>query len=364
MARHTDAGFGASEFLHLLGDAVGRGRIAFFGALGGPFLAFHLGLFYRERSLRHSQDGEVFACLGAALHSVCHLFDIIRMLRDQDDIGAACNAGVQRKPACLVAHDLDAHHPAVAAGSRMDAVNNIGCDIDGCMETEGDIGAINIVVDRLGKANDVEPFLAEQVCGFVGTVTAQAEQAIELSFLISLFHCGDFVHLVIPHNPHEFERGALGAQDCTAHGQNAGKFRLLHFAIVPMNQAVIAIHDPYNLHFVAHPVIERFGHTADCGVEAGAVPARCQNTDAHFHSVSLLFLPALPLADAPRQKQLSNCKSTPSRGRLSMPMRPFCSAGNNFSRLFYAAASAETSIPIFSKKVLTNAVQSAIIYKR
>ena len=72
------------------------------------------------------------------------------MLRNQDDVRTACNAGIQRQPAGLVAHDLNAHYAAVAARSGVDAVNNVSGNVHSGMETESNIGAKNIIVDRFG----------------------------------------------------------------------------------------------------------------------------------------------------------------------------------------------------------------------
>ena len=124
---------------------------------------------------------------GAALHGRAHTVDIIGLFRQQDDVCAACNAGVQRQPAGLVAHDLDAHYAAVAAGGGVDAVDDIGGNVHGSVETEGHVGAVDIVIDGLGQADDVQALLREQVCGFVGAIAAQTQQAVQLGFLVGLF---------------------------------------------------------------------------------------------------------------------------------------------------------------------------------
>ena len=100
----------------------------------------------------------------------------------QDDVRTACNAGVEGQPASLVAHDLNAHHAAVAACRGVDAVDDVGGDVHSGVEAERYVGAVDVVVDGFGQADDVEPLLGEQVGRFVGAVTAQAEQAVEAGF--------------------------------------------------------------------------------------------------------------------------------------------------------------------------------------
>ena len=284
MAGYTDAGFGTRHLLNLFGNAVGRGGVAGFCTLGRPFLALHLSFFGGECTLRHGKDGEVLASLGAALHGVGNLLDIVGMFGDEDDIGAARDAGIQCQPSGLVAHHLNAHHAAVAACGGVDAVNDLGCNVHGGMEAERDIGPVDIIVNGLGQADDVEALLAEEVSVFVGAVAAQAEQAVQLGFLVGLFHGGDFVHLVLPHHAHHLERRALGSEDRSADRQDAGKLTGVHIAVIAANQSVIAIHDADDLNLVPHALIEGLGHAADGCVQARAVAARSEDTNTHFHN--------------------------------------------------------------------------------
>ena len=226
------------------------------------------------------------------------------MLRNQDDVRTACNAGIQRQPAGLVAHDLNAHYAAVAARSGVDAVNNVSGNVHSGMETESNIGAKNIIVDRFGQADDVQTLLAEQVCRFVGAVAAQAEQAVQLGVLVGLFHGGNLVHLVIAHNAHHLERGALGAKNRAAYRQNAGKLIRRHDAVVAVDQAVITVQNANDLHLVAHALIQRFGHAADGCVQAGAVTAGCQNTNTHLHR-------NLPVRSVPLAARVPRCCTMP-----------------------------------------------------
>ena len=65
-------------------------------------------------------------------------------------------------------------------GSRcgVDAVNGIRGDVHCALETEGHIGAPQVIVNGLGQRYDIQAFLAQQVCGLVSTVTAQDHQAV------------------------------------------------------------------------------------------------------------------------------------------------------------------------------------------
>ena len=155
------------------------------------------------------------------------------------------------------------------------------------MEAEGHIGAVDVIVDGLGQADDVQPLLTEQVCGLVGAVAAQTQQAVQLGGAVVFLHRGNLVHLVVLNHAHFFEGGALGAQNGSAYGQNAGKFIRGHLTVVAVDQAVIAVHNANDLNFIAHPVIQRLGHAAQGSVQAGAVAARSQDTNTNRHSKNL-----------------------------------------------------------------------------
>src|SRR5699024_831656 len=169
MAGDAHAGLKAGLFLDGGGDAVGGGGAETgLGPLGGPLFALHAGFLGVQGALGHRDDGEVGAVLGAALDSGADAVDVVGQLGQQDDVRAARNAGIQGQPAGLVAHDLDAHDPAVAAGGGVDAVDDLGRDLDGGVETKGDVGAVDVVVDGLGQADDVQPLPGQQVGGLVG----------------------------------------------------------------------------------------------------------------------------------------------------------------------------------------------------
>ena len=289
VAGDADAGLHSGLLLDGGGDAVGGGGVARLGALGGPLLPLHLGLFLVHGALGHRDDGEVGALLSAALYGVADAVDVVGHFGQQDDVRAARDAGVEGQPASLVAHDLDAHHAAVAACSGMDAIDNVGGDVHSGVEAEGDVGAVDVVVDGLGQADDVQPLLREEVGGLVGAVAAEAEQTIKLCVLIGLLHGRDLVDLVLFDHPHQFEGGALGAQNGAAQRQDAPEIVLVHLFVVSGDEAVVAVQDAHDLHIVAHPGIQRLGHAADRGVQAGAVAAGGQDANTFFHLAKSLF---------------------------------------------------------------------------
>ena len=292
VARDAHTGLHAGLLLNGGGDAVGGGgAVARLRALGQPLLPLHLGFLAVVGALGHGQDGEVGAPLCPALHSLTDPVDVVGALGDEDDVCAARNAGVEGQPAGLVAHDLNAHHAAVAACRGVDAVDDVGGDVHSGVEAEGDVGAVDVVVDGLGQADDVQALLCQQIGRLVGAVAAQAEQAVQPGFLVGLFHGGHLVHVVVFHHPHHLEGGALGAQNGAAQRQDAPEVVLLHLLVVPGDEAVVPVQDAHDLHVVAHAGVQGFCHAADGSVQARAVAAGGQDADTFFH----IRIPSFPL---------------------------------------------------------------------
>ena len=66
----------------------------------------------------------------------------------------------------------------------MQAVNGLRGDVDGTVETKRDVGLLEVVVDGLGQAEDVDAELGEPVGGRLGAVAAEADEAIEAEFAV------------------------------------------------------------------------------------------------------------------------------------------------------------------------------------
>src|SRR5699024_10418547 len=105
-------------------------------------------------ALSDGEDGEVLPAARAGLDGCGDFFDVVGNLGQQQDVRAAGQTGVERQPAGLVAHDLDDHAAAVAGGGGVDAVDDVRGDVHSRMEAEGHVGQPDVVVDRLGQADD------------------------------------------------------------------------------------------------------------------------------------------------------------------------------------------------------------------
>ena len=58
---------------------------------------------------------------------------------------------MQGQPTGVASHHLANNDASVAAGGRMQAIKGIGCGGHGRLEPEGEIGALDIIIDCLGN---------------------------------------------------------------------------------------------------------------------------------------------------------------------------------------------------------------------
>ena len=83
--------------------------------------------------------------------------DVEGLLGDEDHVGAARQARVQRDPARVPAHHLDDQRPVVALGRRVQPVDRLHGDVHGGVEAERVIRRAEVVVDRLRDADHLDP---------------------------------------------------------------------------------------------------------------------------------------------------------------------------------------------------------------
>ena len=119
----------------------------------------------------------------------------------------------------------------------MDVVDALGGDLDRAGEAKGHVGAPGVVVDGLGKGDDVKALLAQAVRRLGGTVAAQHEQTIELELV------GRYAPWREPFPRRRlrgvqlFERRAARSQDGSAARKDAAEVRRRHNAKTAVDEA-------------------------------------------------------------------------------------------------------------------------------
>ena len=209
-----------------------------------------------------------FACrwrdqLAAAL-------DRHRPLGRQDDVGAAGHPRHDGDPPGMPAHHLADHHPVVRLGGRVQAVDRLGRDRDRRVEPERVVGAREVVVDRLGDADDVHAMLGMEPRGDAERVlSADGDERVELLHVRE--HALDAAVDVVGVRPR-------GLEDRPAAGEDPGD-------VDRAERAELALDEPpppvqHADHLVAG--VERAPRNgADDGVQPGAVASAREDPDPH-----------------------------------------------------------------------------------
>ena len=66
---------------------------------------------------------------------------------------------MQSDKACIASHQFKHHHTVMRFGCGMQTVDGFGGGVDGGIKSEGGFRAADIIIDRLGDADDRRAFL-------------------------------------------------------------------------------------------------------------------------------------------------------------------------------------------------------------
>ena len=228
-----------------------------------------------QGALGDDDDGGVAALLVAPDDALAHLVDVEGLLGGQRDRGAAGEARPDRDVADVAAHHLDDEHAVVALRRRVQAVDGVGADLDRGLEAERHLGEADVVVDRLGDADDGEAVLVEAVDHAHRALTADPDDGVETVAVVGL---ADPAQTVLAGEG----LVAGGPEDRAALGQDATADLDVEGLVVVVDDASPRVAEADD-----GAVVGDFGGTdgaPDDGVEAGAVPASCQDAEAHVEA--------------------------------------------------------------------------------
>ena len=99
--------------------------------------------------------------LEAAFDESAHLFYVVRYFGNQCHVRTRGQSGVQGDPARMPAHHLHQHDALVRFGRAVQPIDGVGGDGQRGIEPESDIGAIDVVVDRLGHPDHGDILVGE-----------------------------------------------------------------------------------------------------------------------------------------------------------------------------------------------------------
>ena len=138
-----------------------------------------VGAVGRDGPLGDDHDGRELTAGVPPPQPLAHGVEIERDLRHQDLGRPAGHPGVGGDPAGVPPHHLADDDPVVRFGRRPQPVDGVGGDLHGRVETEGDLGPGQIVVDRLRHAHHRHPVTAQPVGHAQGVLAPDGHQGVD-----------------------------------------------------------------------------------------------------------------------------------------------------------------------------------------
>jgi len=153
-----------------------------------------------------------------------HFVHVVRNLWNQDHVGSAGDAAVERNPPGVAAHHFDNHDPAMGFGRGVQSIDRIGCEVDSRIESETARRPDDVVVDRLRDADERYAHLVELVRDGERAVAADAYQRVERHLAEHLEHPLCVVERALGRNDRLGKRIAAihRPEDRSSEPQNAG----------------------------------------------------------------------------------------------------------------------------------------------
>jgi hypothetical protein len=90
-------------------------------------------------------------------------FRICLDLGDHNRFSPAGNAGHQRQVTAIASHRLDEKSPLVRRGGDLQPINRFKRDVERGVDADGDLRAVQIIVNRRSHSHDREPHLRDRV---------------------------------------------------------------------------------------------------------------------------------------------------------------------------------------------------------
>ena len=208
------------------------------------------------------------------------LFGIVGNLRQQDHVGAAGDAGLQRDPAGVAAHHFDDHDALVRFRRRVQPIDRIGRKRHRGIETETARRPDDVVVDGLRHADDGNALQIELVRDAQRSVAADHDERLQAHLVKGVDDAIRIVDLAFGRVDRILERVAVigRAEDGAAEAQDAGDVLGRQDARPRrVQQAVEAVFEADDL----DAGVERgLDDGADDGVEAGCITAAGEHANA------------------------------------------------------------------------------------
>src|SRR5690606_36960608 len=239
--------------------------------------------FVGAHCLGDNDQGEVSAGRFDALDLPGDVLELVRYLRDQDHVGTAGDAGVQRDMTRVPSHDLEDHHSIMAGCRWLQVIERVGSGSDGARIADRVFGYADVVVDRLRHADELPAaLLGEAAKDCEAAVAADTDQGIQTQFPIASDHLlGAVDALAVRHRKCEGITLVRGSEYRPTHAQGravkaGGLQRFVEGR--PDHQSVRSLLNSNNLPAIVLGGVK--SHRPNDGIETGTIASARKDPQA------------------------------------------------------------------------------------
>ncbi len=208
----------------------------------------HLPSAFRPGAFGRRHRAEVPTAAGSGQDRLTNAGQFKWDFRDKDHIGAAGDARLQGNETRVPPHKFQHDHPVMGLRRRVQAVERLGGSIDRGVEAESHIGAIDVVVNRLGDPDHGDLFVKELERNVQGPIAAHYDEALQFELFDSR---DDLVRHIFHHFlpiPHNFPGKRIPAVGCTQDRAAARQD--------PVNCVQIQPDHPFRVQAALEPVLD------------------------------------------------------------------------------------------------------------
>ena len=219
----------------------------------------------------------------ASLDGSRNISHVIRDFRDQDHIRATSDARTQRQPARAMSHDLRDDDAMMAMRRAVQAINRNRSDAKRGIESDRRVSQREIVINRLGQRDDVQPFFHQPQCVLVRAAAAQTNKCIQLvTFVSARDHIPHIADTSVDFHPMRLI--APCAEQRSTHGKNSCESFLVELDGVVLRETAKAVAKADDLHA---RIMRGLADASDGCVETWAVAACGKDSDSFGHRMIL-----------------------------------------------------------------------------
>ena len=126
---------------------------------------------------------------------------------------------MQSYPPYFMAHNLYDKYTAVGCCGGMNLINGICGNINRALEAKSHIRSPQVIVNRLRKGYDMQPFFSQHIRRLVCTISSKHNQAVQVQLVICMLHSFHLVQTILIRHPHQLKRLSGGSKDCSSYSQ-------------------------------------------------------------------------------------------------------------------------------------------------